>query len=104
VTNLVKVKSLLEEKLRVLTARAEEIDEDLRQAGDDDWEEHATETADDEVLERVGNVTLEEIREIKFALARIKDGTYGTCARCHREIAKARLAALPYATKCVSCS
>lgn len=97
-------KKALEDKLRELTARAEEIDEDLRQPADDDWEENAAESADDEVLEEIGDVTLDEIRQIKLALSRIDSGTYGVCARCGDAIEEGRLEALPHATHCVKCA
>ena len=44
------------------------------------------------------------VRQIEVALARIAQGTYGTCARCGSEIADERLEALPYATWCVRCA
>jgi len=37
------------------------------------------------------------------ALARIDDGTYGTCESCGEPIGKARLQAFPRATLCVAC-
>ncbi len=37
------------------------------------------------------------------ALARIDDGSYGSCESCGRPIGKARLQAFPRATLCVSC-
>ena len=103
-TDVAKIKKKLEQKLRELTARTQEIDDDLSEAGDDDWEEQATESEDDEVLEEIGEMALDEIRQIKFALSRIETGEYGVCAKCGVSIAKQRLAALPYATKCVKCS
>ncbi len=39
--------------------------------------------------------------EIDAALARIDDGTYGTCSRCGRPIGAERLDAVPYATLCI---
>ena len=90
--------------IRELTARAAEIEDDLSQPSDDDWEEQATESTDDEVLTKVGEVTLDEIRQVKFALAQLDAGTYGVCTKCNGSIAKERLAVLPYATKCVKCS
>ena len=39
--------------------------------------------------------------KIDRALARMDDGTYGTCTRCGRPIEKARLKALPYADLCI---
>jgi RNA polymerase-binding transcription factor DksA len=101
---MAKIRQKLEKKLRELTARTKEIDDDLRDTGDDDWEEQATESEDDEVLEEVGEAALDEIRQIKFALSRIEAGKYGVCAKCGRPIAKQRLTALPHATRCVKCS
>ena len=40
---------------------------------------------------------------LEEALQRIEDGTYGICKVCHKLIPKARLEAVPTATKCVSC-
>lgn len=37
------------------------------------------------------------------ALARLDDGSYGTCARCGRPIASERLEALPWAAHCIEC-
>jgi len=102
--DIAKIKAGLEAKLKELTARAEEIDDDLSKPADDDWEEHATESEDDEVLEKVGDVTLDEIRQIKYALSQIEAGSYGLCAKCGGSIGKERLEALPFATNCIQCS
>ena len=99
-----KFKLRLEDKLRELTARAEEIDEDLSEPPDSDWQENAVEAADDEVLEEIGDVTLEDIRQIRLALGRIEAGTYGVCVRCGNEIAQKRLEAIPHALKCIECA
>lgn len=40
---------------------------------------------------------------IDEALKRIDDGTYGNCLSCGRQIAKRRLAALPYGELCIEC-
>lgn len=45
-----------------------------------------------------------EIAAIDAALARIVAGTYGTCSRCGKPIAAARLAARPASAECVDCS
>jgi len=44
-----------------------------------------------------------ELQEIEAALARIADGSYGLCADCGDEIARARLKAYPMATRCLPC-
>ncbi len=41
--------------------------------------------------------------EIDRALAKIDDGTYGSCEQCGDAIPEARLQALPHAALCVSC-
>jgi RNA polymerase-binding protein DksA len=40
---------------------------------------------------------------VDAALARIDDGTFGTCARCGNAIAPERLDALPWASHCIDC-
>jgi DnaK suppressor protein len=45
----------------------------------------------------------ELLRQNEQALARIAEGTYGTCDSCGEPIGKARLQAFPRATLCVSC-
>jgi RNA polymerase-binding transcription factor DksA len=44
------------------------------------------------------------LQEVGDALARITQGTFGRCERCHGEIAKERLQALPYMRFCVACA
>jgi len=43
------------------------------------------------------------MRAIKLALARIEDGSYGTCLSCDEEISRKRLQAVPWASYCVRC-
>lgn len=43
------------------------------------------------------------LREVRAALARIEDGTYGVCLSCEEPIPKKRLDALPWAAYCVRC-
>ncbi len=102
--DLENIKRGLEEKLKEQTARAEEIDDDLSQPGDDDGNENAIESEDDEVLEAVGDITLVEIGQVKNSLRQIDAGNYGICSKCGVSIARERLKALPDATTCVRCS
>lgn len=41
--------------------------------------------------------------EVDAALARVEDGSYGTCANCGNEIAPARLEFRPESIYCVDC-
>ncbi len=55
----------------------------------------------DEALEE----TVEHVlSQIESALQRITDGTYGVCESCGGAIPAERLAALPYAVRCVACA
>ena len=102
--NLEQRKKMLKDKLQELTDRAEEINDDLREAPEDDWSDNAIEAADDEVLEEVGDVTRVEIRQIKRALSQIENGTYGVCTTCGIDIPEPPLDAVPHTTQCVACA
>jgi DnaK suppressor protein len=43
------------------------------------------------------------LRQVRLALARMNDGTYGTCLHCEDEIKAKRLDALPWAAYCITC-
>jgi RNA polymerase-binding transcription factor len=43
------------------------------------------------------------LRAIELALGRIRDGTYGTCLSCRKEIDEKRLGAVPWALHCIQC-
>jgi RNA polymerase-binding protein DksA len=45
----------------------------------------------------------QELQEIEAALARIGDGSYGSCSDCGEEIGLARLKASPAARRCLPC-
>jgi DnaK suppressor protein len=94
----------LRERLTELTERADDIEDDLRHPLDPDFSEQAIDLADDEALEGIDDVLRAEARQIHLALARIEQGTYGTCANCGADIPAARLAAHPIATRCMACA
>jgi DnaK suppressor protein len=43
------------------------------------------------------------LRQVKAALRRIRDGSFGTCTDCEETISPKRLAAVPWATRCIRC-
>lgn len=43
------------------------------------------------------------LRDVKAALQRIHDGSFGVCTMCDQEISSKRLAAVPSALRCISC-
>jgi RNA polymerase-binding transcription factor DksA len=99
-----EIRAQLEAKLRQLMARAEQIDDDLRETPNEDWEEQALDLENDEVLASMGNLALKEMEQIRYALHQIDAGSYGRCSRCGAAIPPERLEALPYATRCTKCA
>jgi DnaK suppressor protein len=43
------------------------------------------------------------LREVRQALSRIADGSYGVCLHCEEDIMPKRLAAVPWAAFCIKC-
>src|SRR5271169_282706 len=43
------------------------------------------------------------LRHVKAALRRIHDGSFGTCIECESAISPKRLAAVPWASRCIQC-
>ena len=43
------------------------------------------------------------LRQVDVALARMDEGTYGTCLHCEDQIPEKRLRALPWAILCLGC-
>ncbi len=43
------------------------------------------------------------LRQVEFALERIKEDVYGICAECEKPISPKRLDAVPWAKFCISC-
>jgi DnaK suppressor protein len=43
------------------------------------------------------------LRDIKAALLRIHDGSFGTCVDCECAISQKRLVAVPWALRCIQC-
>jgi len=43
------------------------------------------------------------LRRVNAALRRIQDGSFGACVECESQIGAKRLAALPWALRCIQC-
>ena len=98
------IRARLEARLNELTHRAEHIEDELRAPVSPAFDEQAIEREDDEVLEDLEEAALAEIAAIRAALARIDEGTFGTCTSCGKAIAPARLEAVPQAPLCIDCA
>jgi len=57
-----------------------------------------------DLLQSVGvkivDIRQEELIKMDAAERKLKDGTYGICEECGKEISEERLAAVPYAVRC----
>ena len=94
----------LRKRLDDLLERTEVIEDDLSHPLDADWSEQAVDLADDEALEGVDDVLRAEIQQIRLALLRIENGTYGICSKCGKDIRRERLEARPITTRCIDCA
>jgi RNA polymerase-binding protein DksA len=61
----------------------------------------ASVTFDRELDEGLEEGAVQMLGQIERALAKLEDGTYGTCERCGREIGEERLRARPWALLCI---
>ena len=107
----------LEEFERLVRQRRQdlvtELLEDVARARDESFAEVAgsvTDLGDEALADLVADLDNAEIsrdmrivRELDAALARIADGSYGTCADCEGEIGLERLRAYPAAVRCIKC-
>jgi DnaK suppressor protein len=70
----------------------------------EDMADTASITLGREIDYTLGEASQSVLGEIDAALARIEDGTYGTCTNCGNEIAVGRLEAHPWASLCIDCA
>ena len=107
----------LDELKRVLTKRREALESethaDAAKAREDVFSETVGpvgDTADEAAADLISDIEnaelsrdLQELREIDAALARMSDGSYGTCIDCGEEIDPERLRREPAAARCFAC-
>ncbi len=99
-----KYRAMLLSRLAELDQRLHHIEAELDEPNSKDWEELAVEREGDEVLEQLGHSGQAEIARIRAALQRLRDGSYGECARCGERISAERLDVLPDTPLCKSCA
>lgn len=97
---LLKLRKELKDRINAIEADIHHKKEPVEK----DFAEQVTQRENDEVLVAIDEEAQQTVFLIDSALARIKDGLYGTCARCGEKIADERLAALPYVTTCIDCA
>jgi RNA polymerase-binding protein DksA len=97
-------KAELERLLQEMTERLERLTSDARREYNADSAEQAQERENDEVVDAIGIETRESVAQIRAALQRIEDGSYGECVACGEAISEKRLSARPEATHCINCA
>ncbi len=104
--NQEKIRQQLLARYAQIGGRLEKITRDVRHTDEPlfaDFAEQAAQRENDEVLSALDDSMRAEMRQLEQTLARLEAGAYGICEMCEQPIAKPRLAALPYAVRCVSC-
>jgi len=101
--DLLKQKERVEKELQEVASKSDgSYKPKFPQFGDKDEDNEL------EVSEFEENIDMEErlkkmLQDTDEALSRIKEGKYGYCENCHKEIDPARLKAYPAATTCLDC-
>jgi len=102
--NTERLKLRLLDKERELVQETARLEDEARDSGEaevrDSTDDATSSQSTSEALEEdaLASQTLTLVRD---ALKRIKDGTYGRCIACGRQIPEARLEAVPWAAYCV---
>ncbi|WP_444996683.1 TraR/DksA family transcriptional regulator [Aliikangiella sp. IMCC44359] len=100
------LKKELEARQTELEQRIKNINIDIshtNQPLSKDWSEQATERENEEVLEALGIASQEELKQVKMALQRLKNGSYQTCKVCSKPIPFERLQLIPHTAHCTRC-
>ena len=97
-------KTLLARRGEILKKLRDDMDS-LRNFDDTtgDSADVAFEAGSDEMASHLAELDARELSQIDRALARLKQGTYGSCEGCSEKIPVGRLNALPYTTLCIEC-
>lgn len=94
----------LQERKVLLEDRLTKIMKDASAPHSQDFAEQAQERENDEVLDSIGNSSLDQLFSVRKALQRYADGEYGICSNCGAKISKERLEALPDTELCIECA
>lgn len=90
-----------------LEERLERIKKHIRHSEtgiDPDFEDQATQRENDDVVDNLSCRLQKQLSQVRQALSRIDDGTYGICSFCGEPISSARLLAIPYTNICRKCA
>ena len=98
-----RFKRRLLEKERELLADIERLQTEGREPRDSEVQDEGDEATSSEVQATAfqeSSLEFQTLQQVRDALQRIEDGTFGKCIDCGREIQPARLEAVPWTPYC----
>lgn len=103
--SLSKIEAILKERAEHLRNHLyKELDTlSTRDSSVADHGEEAVHSSAGEVNSQIAAHEARELKEVEYALIKIREGTYGICEACKKEIPTERLEALPFCICCVKC-
>jgi|SRR5579862_182020 len=99
-----RYKRMLLDKERDLEAEIGGLESQVRAAPEDtrgDEADQAVSSEQRDMAAQQHEVVIATLKQVRAALQRIEDGTFGTCVNCGRPIEKARLDAIPWTPYCL---
>ena len=98
-------KLLLEEKQRILNNAKNALKNELALSQDDlmDETDLAASEVNQNLVFKLRDRERQLLSKIDEAMARVEDGTFGSCAECEEPIEARRLEARPMSTLCIAC-
>jgi DnaK suppressor protein len=99
--------NLLEQRATILASlegQSDDMKKLVKSVEAGDVVDIASDAVDRTMLDSLGAQDYTRLQQIDSALDRIRQGKYGLCLKCGKEIPQARLKALPYAVMCIDCT
>jgi DnaK suppressor protein len=96
------VTASIQARLAAITNNASKRDDIVIQQAPDPFDEVQLNAERDLTIALLNHETV-LVQNLKAALRRIEDGSYGLCAQCEEGISPKRLAAVPWAERCIQC-
>lgn len=106
-TSTAEIRAHLEEYQASIVSRRERLAKHVHHREEplpQDFAEQAVEMENSETMVALEDELSEQEREVDLALARLAEGSYGTCVECGEDIAPERLQALPATSLCFDCA
>ena len=95
------LRASLEEERTQLQSQLAELDDDGDLSYDENFADSAQVAGQQGANRALAGQLSENLAEVERALAKMDDGTYGRCEACGKEIAEARLEAMPATRYCI---